>query len=233
MTEAKKRSPWVWVASGCGALVLIVVLVFAGLAYFGYRTVKRMQAEMADPVARTEKAKQILGAETLPEGYQVVWNFSLPTVLDMTVLGDREPDWTGGGDSLDRFFERTGFVYVETMRGKDEQKLRAIVEGQASPADLFRGNEAVRLDSRETLGNGVVELDGWSAGWLAQRGTLTVAKSRVSGLVTLLHVRCPDDSRQRTAVWFAKEPEDGDLTGSQADPEAIAAFLGHFAPCRP
>jgi len=231
MSEQQKRSPWVWVAVGCGALILIVVVVFAGLTYFGFRAVKKMQAEMADPVARTEKAKEILGAETLPAGYEVVWSFSLPMVLDMTVLGDRKPDWSGEGQSLDRFFDRSGFVYIETLRGRNEDKLRAIVEGEADPADLFGNNEPVRLDSAETLGHGTVEIDGWSAGWLAQRGTLTVAKSRVTGLVTLLDIRCPDEGRQRTAVWFGKEPENGELAGSQADPEAIASFLGHFAPC--
>ncbi|HTQ78970.1 MAG TPA: hypothetical protein VMM92_03155, partial [Thermoanaerobaculia bacterium] len=59
------------------------------------------------------------------------------------------------------------------------------------------------------------------------------------GIVTLFLVDCPDTRRTRLGLWFGPDPHPDkpaaadDLTGSPADPQALAQFAGHFRFCQP
>src|SRR5437867_1908763 len=127
MTEGKKTSPWVYVAIGCGVLVMVFILVAAVAGFFVYRTVHRVHAEMTDPVLRAQKVKEILGARDLPEGYHPLMTFSIPFILETAMLSDREPDPDGKGKS----FDQRGFIYIKTLQTHNEKKMRDYVDGKA------------------------------------------------------------------------------------------------------
>ena len=93
-------SPWVFVGCGCGLAVLLIGLALGGLAYFGYQGAKQFEADMKDPAARTDRVLEILGAEDLPEGYHAVMGMSVPLVMDIAILSDREPGPEGEMDDL-------------------------------------------------------------------------------------------------------------------------------------
>jgi hypothetical protein len=93
--EAKKTSPWVYVGIGCAVLLVLGLVTVGLLGYSAFRFGKRIEAELKDPSARTAKAKAVLGAETLPDGYHPTLALSIPVLMDMAMLSDREPGRTG------------------------------------------------------------------------------------------------------------------------------------------
>jgi hypothetical protein len=57
------------------------------------------------------------------------------------------------------------------------------------------------------------------------------------GLATFLLIECPGDRRQHLGIWFGPDPAPTEpagapaLQGTNADPAAMKAFLGHFRFC--
>lgn len=243
--EPKRTSPWVWVGVGClGAVVLAVGAVIA-LGWFGYRKAKEFEAELKDPDARAAKVRSVLGAATLPEGYHPFMAMSIPFVMDMAMLSDAPPDFSGRG-SHQGGLGRRGFIYVRTLSANnDRQQLRDYFEGRSDDAEVLRRNN-IHLDRRgEVLRRGVVdEADGTRVMYLAQRGQLEMSSSRVEGITTMMLLDCQGDTRQRFGIWFGPEPAAlagkggagesvaaADLVGSPADEDAIRGFMGHFHLC--
>lgn len=240
MPEGKGTSPWVWVGVGCGALVLIVVGVIGALGYFTMRTVKGIEEQMTDPVAREEKALDVLGAEALPEGYHPMMSFSIPFVLDVVLLTDREPDPDG---ELQNFGDR-GFIYVKTMQGEsDRQRLLDVFEGNARLEDVLREsgirfhNSEIGLERDEEILRSAWEREDATIRYVASRGSVLLEREWKEGLNTLLLAECPDGDRKvRLGIWFGPLPEQGadgsyDYTGTLADETVIRDFAGHFRPC--
>src|SRR5215813_3669824 len=91
----KKTSPWVYVGIGCLVVVVIGVAAVGTVAFYGYRKAKQFTEEMKNPAAREAKVKSILHAETLPPGYYAVIGMSVPFVMDMAMLSDKEPKMNG------------------------------------------------------------------------------------------------------------------------------------------
>jgi hypothetical protein len=97
----------------------------------------------------------------------------------------------------------------------------------------------VDVDTQEILSRGTVSLDGRPALYIASRGEVERHGSHAKGLVTLLSIDCPGDKRLRLGMWFGPDPDAGkpvnpaDLKGTNADPEAIRDFAGHFHLCPP
>ena len=59
------------------------------------RTVRLGEAdpvEIMAAVALREAVAELLGAETLPEGYNAMMTFSIPWVVDLVMLSDARPD---------------------------------------------------------------------------------------------------------------------------------------------
>jgi hypothetical protein len=225
----------VWKVLGIGCLVLAVFGLLLGIAggVWVYKSAKRVGDEMRDPDARTQKVKEVLGVDELPEGYHAMVAFSIPFVLDIAILSDREP----GSDGMIRDFGERGFIYIQFIRaGQDEQDLRDYFEGRTSDPRVLRDNN-INIDVDEIIARGVIALDDASLMYVAQRGSVQAQGFKGEGITSLTLIDCPEDKRLRMGVWFTPDPApeaavgEMDLTGTPADEAALAAFMGRFRYC--
>jgi hypothetical protein len=231
--ERQRRSPWLYVGIGCAVVLLLGVIAVVTVGYFGYRKAQQMAAEMTDPVARAAKVKAILGCETLPPGYNAVLAISVPMLMEMALITDQVPDAQGHV----RGAARLGLMYVNVLSQPELQKdLRDFFEGRKAEAEILK-QQGIRIDSRQVLRRGAVEVNGQRLTYVAQRGDIDMKGSRLSGLTTLFLVDCPADRRMRLGIWFGRDPapdespETADFTGTPADESALRTLVGHFRLC--
>ncbi len=231
---AEKRSAWVYVGIGCAVLLVLGVAV-AGLGGFWvFRKAKQLEAELKDPDTRTAKVKQVLGAETLPEGYHAFAAFTVPFVMETAILTDREPN----ADGMITGFGERGLIYLEMIRmGQDQDELRAFFEGRTSDPTVLRRNN-INIDVDEIIGRGVIPTDESTLMYVTQRGSVSAHGVSSDGITSLMLVECPQDKRARVAIWFGPDasPDSGpataaELTGTPADEAAMREFMGHFRVC--
>lgn len=240
MTEERKTSPWVYVGIGCAIVLGFGVVMIGGIAFWGYRTVKNLEREMKDPAARLEKVKSVLGCTELPEGYHATMGLTIPYVMEMAIISDIEPGADGSGESGRRkkVFGSRGFIYVKTLRGRNDEKLDEYFEGKTDAADFLRPGR-VDVEPGETLTRGSLERSPMKLRYVAQRGSIRVRRDRVDGVFAVMQMECPEETKLRLGIWFGPDPdpdssaEDANLTGSPADPAAIDTFISHFSPCGP
>jgi hypothetical protein len=230
---ARERSVWTYVIAGCALAILVGGLVLVGGALWFYRGMRKLEAELKDPAARTEGARKILGAERLPEGYHAMLALSIPFVMRIAVLTTDPP----GPQGQIQGFGAKGFVYAELIGPeRDEEQLRDYFEGRTSDASVLR-RSGVSIDAGEVLGRGVVPVGEARLLYVAQRGGISVHGAHGRGITSIVLVDCPADDRVRTAVWFAPDPAPEaaaaalDLAGTPADEAALAAFVGQFRFC--
>lgn len=236
--EQKRTSPWVYVGLGCLGVVVLGGLAIAAIGYFGYRQVKQFEADMKDPQARTEKVRQTLGADQLPEGYHAIMSMSIPFVMDMAMLSDAPPDEQGrthGGGTR-------GFIYVSSMApGAKRDAMRDYFEGRRDEPEELR-RQGINLERGEELKRGTLDMPGQRILYIAQRGEIHMgsrarSSSRGHGITTTMLVECPGSDRQRMGFWFGPDPDPTAaagrlvLTGTPGDEEALRAFMGHFHLC--
>lgn len=225
------RSPWLYVGLGCGGCAMLIGLLAMVVVVGGFRMARGIERDMEDPVARTEKAETLLGAERLPEGYHAVFSLSVPFVFDMVILADRPavPD-EGLAEDTERLF-----VFVDLIRG--DKRWQDFAEGRGDPSDVLAG-QGIRMDrAAEEIDQGQFEIVGGRIDWLSQRGTLTVQDDRFDGLATFLFVRCDGSKRMRVGVWSNPDPHTGidvdqaDYRGTAADPAVVESFVRPFDLC--
>ncbi|HEX4964485.1 MAG TPA: hypothetical protein VF173_26955 [Thermoanaerobaculia bacterium] len=237
--QKKQTSPWVYVGCGCAALVLLGMLGFAGLGFWGYRTGKEFSEAMTDPVKREAKVKSVLPYEKLPPGYYPAFAFSAPMgIMEMALLSDRDPG--PGKAAPDQNFDERGFMYMSMRQVRDnKEKMERFVRGEAPrPEDSGWSQSNVRFDPKEVIKRGSVNAGGTEILYSVGRGDIHRHGGRQThGLVTMVMPRCPNDSRLRFGMWYGPDPDpdkpvaETDWTGTNADPAAIADFLGHFRLC--
>jgi hypothetical protein len=228
---AEGRSVWFWIGIGCLGVFVVGAIFVVGAGLWAYRSAKRFQAELEDPDARTAKVLRILHGDSVPEGYHAVVGFSVPFVMDVAILSDKVPA-KGDHDLGDR-----SLIYVQIVRtGQDEKGLRDYFEGKTSDPDILRENN-IDVDIDEIVGRGVFELNGATLMYLAQRGSIRTGDYSGSGLSSIVLIDCPEDKRTRMAIWITPDERAGtpaaeaDWTGTTADPDEIAEFLGGFRFC--
>jgi hypothetical protein len=222
VTEGK--SAWAYVGTGCVMLALIAAVLVAGGSFWLYRSARKFERGMTDPVARAARVREVLGAEDLPEGYHEVMAFRIPFLVQVAILS--------GGDG------ESGLIYVQALdQNQDRRALRDYFEGKTSDPAVLAENQ-IKVEIDEIIGRGIVPGHGATLLYLAQRGKIEVEGFHGEGILALALVDCPDDPRNRMAIWFAPDPApdlpvaETDLSGTPADPEALAAFMGHFRLCR-
>jgi hypothetical protein len=233
----QKTSPWLYIGCGCGLLVALVLAGIVGLTVLGYKKGKDVEETFKDPVKRAAKTKEILHYDTLPEGYYPMGGFSVPMTMDMAMLTDHEPTPGEGGRGSSEFRDH-GFVYTvfRSWLSKNRNELRDYMNGKG-PRPKWMNRSDVDLEDREILKRGHVDANGQDILYVATRTNAEHHGRHKNGLVTFLAIECPNDNRQRFGLWLGPDPGPGqptdtlELAGTNADPEAIKEFAGHFRFC--
>jgi hypothetical protein len=230
VSEGGGRSPWFYVAIGCGGMLFVLLVALGLLAWFGMSWFKTVRDEMSDPAARESRALKLLGAESLPEGYYAGAALSVPFVLDMVVLGDAPPD-PGGKIPDDAQHE---FIYMNMIRGGREWG--EFIEGKGDPFDVLdSGNFDV--DRGESIAQAELTVGEQRITFISERGSVSTDHGQSEGLLSLMFIRC-DDKRMRFALWTGPDPlpevpaAEADFTGTSADPEVAERFMGAFDTCK-
>ena len=96
MAKGGKNSWWITLGCGCAVLGLMVIGAVVGGGWFAVSKVRGYAEDLEDPVRRNARASELLGAESLPEGYAAAFYFEIPWVLHFVALGDHES--VPGGD---------------------------------------------------------------------------------------------------------------------------------------
>lgn len=212
----------------------VVLTVIVGLAWFGYSRGERFERELADPEARADRSRAILGYRTLPEGYHPLGGFSIPFVQQMAMLSDREPEpgetITGPADA----FGRRGFVYLEAISTGDRaRELTEYFEGRAEESEFF-GDIDGRFQAVDELSRGSVRAGGAEVRYLAERGRMAIGDDAFPAVLARLLMTCADSSRLRVGMWFEPAPPgsaEEAARGTPADPAELRRFLDHFRLC--
>lgn len=237
-TPKKQTSPWLYVAIGCGGLVVLGGLVIAALALFVFKKSDEINQDLANPVARAEKVQKALGAQALPEGYHAIMAVSLPMIMDSAMIATKPPG--KGGDAAS---SRRTFMYVrfKVITPRDAQGMRDYLEGRTDDVSVF-ARSRLQMKTEQLVGRGQLELqNGQKLLYLAQRGELRFggnSKSEGPGLNALVLFECPTQSDVRMGIWTALDTspevplEQLEIQGTPVDPEAIRSFMSHFNPCQ-
>ncbi|XXF77524.1 hypothetical protein P2318_31395 [Myxococcaceae bacterium GXIMD 01537] len=228
----KKRSPWFYLGLGCGGLLLLGGGGLGALTWYMSSSIKALKEDLQNPIARNEKAKRLLGASKLPEGYLAGASLSMPFSGDSVLLRGDPPDMVGP--------TTRGFHYLRMhQRPSAGQALRDFVEGRSDRIHDAMMGSAFNIDTREVLARGTLPLAGNTVRYISVRGQFNAkGDDAPQGLNAVMLFDCPDSMYQRVGIWFtpdsapqarAGSPE---LRGTPADEEAVAAFVAHFNPCQ-
>jgi hypothetical protein len=217
---------------GCGAIVVAVLAVLVAMAWFAYIQGERFEETLADPEARAARSREILGYEELPAGYHPMGGFSIPFVMEMAMLSDRDPAPGEIVEGAEDAFRERGFVFMKTRA--DEDDLRALdrfFAGEVEETEFFAQTD-ITFDAEERLGRGRVDVSPAGVEYVVDRGRMDLQGVSREQVLTRLLIRCPDADRLRVALWFEPAPDAGEKAGGPTDPDAIRRFLGHFDLCR-
>lgn len=209
--QPRRTSPWVYLAVGCSVLLVMCLLVIGAVTVWGYRAIKSQVTENLDPVARGENVKKVLGCKgELPEGYHAFLKFSLPWIMDMVILSDQEPD----PDHKEKPFEKRGFIYIKTIRGRNDKKVRDYFEGKADAGKILeRGS--INMTSGEEIGRGSLTMDDYTTYYTSHEGSIRIKGDKVEGVTTLFFIDCANDQKFRLGVWFGPSAHEAHRAGTE------------------
>ena len=229
--QPKKTSPLVWVALGCGAIVVLGIAAVGTGFYFLKRKAAEIEAQGTNPELRNTKAVEVLRADRLPDGYYPVAVVSIPG-MDMVMLGDQPPRPDGRPSHV----RERGYMYMRLFREPENMRaLRAFVEGRTDDPSGLRANR-VDVATTAILRRGSLRLGAGNVLYCAQRGEMSASGGRQHGLQTVTLIDCSDQN-MRLGIWFGPDPDPArppaelNLTGTVADENELRGFLSHFKVC--
>lgn len=234
----KPTSPWLYVAVGCGLAVMLAMFVLAGVTWWGYRTAKNFGESMTDPAKRAARIQNVLPYDRLPEGYYPAFAFSVPMVMDMAMISDREFEAGENPQESSEGFKERGFIYfsMREMRN-NRQEMERYIRGEGPPPKDSSFDSNVRFDPKDVIRRGNVQVNGTKVLYAASRGTISSEDVQdKTGIVTMVMPAC-GKGRLRFGLWFGPDPapdtpvKEADYTGSAADPAQVQQFLNHFQLC--
>ncbi|MDX2008837.1 MAG: hypothetical protein SFW67_01520 [Myxococcaceae bacterium] len=226
----KQRSPWVYVALGCGGFALLSCLgVFLVFAFIG-KKVNDLGEGVTNPKVRTENARKMLGE--LPEGYLSAVSFSMLGLVDIAVLTNGEALADGGVDVGDRIF-----TYYRMVSNSENERTKAFFRSGEGDLGTLR-NSGVSIEKEDIVKRGNLTVDGRRLYYVAYRGLFGVGNQQgaESGLNVALLFDCPGE-QLHAGVWAMRDPApqtpptELDLTGTVADEAALATFVKPMNPC--
>ncbi|NKB88041.1 MAG: hypothetical protein GKS06_07465 [Acidobacteria bacterium] len=234
---ADSETVFAYIGIGCMVIVGLMAIAMGACGVWVYSEAQRFEEELSDPEVRGNRVLEVLGAESLPEGYHPMMAFSIPFVMDTAMLTDIEPE--PGRETEPNFGDR-GFVYVKILRmGQNEQELRDYFEGRTDNADVLSDN-GININVEEVIARDVMTLGTADVLYVVQRGRVSMGgrgRRQDAGLASMSLIECSGDSRLRIGIWFVPDPdpeappEELDLTGTPGDPDAMANFYSHFDLC--
>ena len=243
MAKRQGTPLWVTVGCGCGLLVLMLIGAIVATGFFSVTAFRGYVEDMKDPIARAEKAGEILGAEALPEGYTAHVFLRIPWLVDIVLLSDSEPvviedeNFELESDAIGRHL----FAYFSLPRSDmDHAELERMLRGE-SDADGVQTDIDLEVESAEELARGSFELGDQRLSYVSHRGELDLDGGAVEGIYSQVLIDCPGDERTRAAVWFQRSGQGGESepdaagttgAGTPADEEALRRFMDHFELCR-
>ena len=235
MSESKGTSPWVWVGCGCVGCAVLLVVVIAGAGYFGFRSVSGFRDAMLDPEIRSQRVREILGAEELPEGYRARLFMRIPFLGELAVIGDGRgpdlPDPESGPEGPPIFVDGYGdrffvFLHLRRLDRLEDEDQWSVILGQRSQSDVnIQLGYTFQVD--ELLEEGEIPIDGGVVEFRSTRGELISARRQWQGAAVQFVFRCDDASSKRVAGWFVRD----DLVPVALSGEDAASFLAPFSLC--
>ncbi|HEY0514486.1 MAG TPA: hypothetical protein VGH73_21465 [Thermoanaerobaculia bacterium] len=230
----KSSSPWLYVGLGCGAAVLLGLFAISGFTYFMYRQGKNFAEGFKNPKVREQRTREILPYKELPAGYYPAGAFSVPLLMDFTVLSDRPPT----GDRPEQGFDQRTFVFMNMRHLRNNrEKMERFLRGEAPAPEDSSWKSNVNFKPKELIGRGTIKLGDMAVLYAANRGEVSHKGGETrEGIVTMVLPECPDD-RLRFGLWVGPDPQAAtpvaaaNYSGTPADPQAIRDFLDHFQLC--
>lgn len=254
----RSTSPWVYVGCGCLGAVVLAIGACVSVGLFGVQFARNLEQELKDPVLRQEKAREILGAEKLPDGFHAQVHVSIPLFMDMVVLSDGQPIELEDDGNTELEPENLGdqaFIYL-AMRdiGDVRDDFERMLDG-GDTRDLENVDVGLDFRSEEVLGRGEFELPPQRVRYATHRGAFRDGRESNEGVYSVLLVDCPSTSRVRAAFHWRRvdagdlpaedlpaedlpaEADPGELDPAAHDPAAHEAdlkrLMGHFQLCAP
>ena len=177
MSDPSSRPALSLLGCGCAAVVAVLLAVMVGLTWIGYRSTERYREEMADPAAREARVAALLPHASLPPGYHAIGGISIPLLMEMAVIADREPGPLRPDDPADPGVQ-AGFLYVRTRDawGRRQRLQKLFAAENPDPAAFSQGE--VGFTPKEEVGRGEVEAGGATVHYYARRGELAVDQTR-------------------------------------------------------
>jgi hypothetical protein len=158
-----------WIGCGCGALVMVVMACIVGMTWFGYRKGKEIERTFKDPEARLAATRKILNWRELPEGYYPAGAVSIPMLMDMAILSDEEPRPGRAGHG--RAFRHKGLIFMSFNSWfSNEQELLRWMRGETQETPRWIRRSDAKIDPRQVLKRGTVEVNGQSIVYVVSRG---------------------------------------------------------------
>lgn len=236
--EGQGTSPWVWILGGCGGCLVLAVAAVIGLGMAGYEWTRGFVESLENPEAREAKVLEILGAEELPEGYYAAMPMSIPWVMEVVILSERQLEFhRENPDSLDIDLEDDDFgdrvfMYIGARNfSSSEKDVEDFFAGrQVQSMQINTGGSRVR--NPELLREGKLEVRGTPVRYRIDRGALDAGDGDRVGLIIRLHFQCEDSGWMRLGLWSgpaADQPGDrlpAEATGTMPDAAPTAEVEG-------
>jgi hypothetical protein len=216
--EKKERSPWVYIGCGCAILggLAIVALVVAGA--LGFNSAKSWMEDLEDPLLRNQKAREILGAESLPNAYNALFYMEIPWVLKMVTLTDGPIP-----DNPEDFKElgENSFIFINVRDfGSDRAKVRDFLTGKNPDNQVMKNIDInVNFDMKNILSRGTLDIGEQHILYAVSQGKFFAQGNGGEGIYAMLMSECPGDEHMRISYWLRKL-EDESLAAIAAAAEA-------------